>query len=127
MNPSPLEATVSGDGERARIALRGRIDREGDTTLAEASSRAAALGAPVVELDFSAVDYINSTGIALIVRLLAEARRDRREVKARGLSEHYREIFRITRLSDFVTLEDDEAVVASPVAAGREEGAQDNA
>jgi anti-anti-sigma factor len=127
MNASPLEATVSGDGERARIALRGRIDREGDTALAEASSRAAALGAPVVELDFSAVDYINSTGIALIVRLLAEARRDRREVRARGLSEHYREIFRITRLSDFVTLEDDEAVVASPAGAGREEGAQNHA
>ena len=127
MNASPLEATVSGDRERARIALRGRIDREGDTALAEASSRAAALDAPVVELDFSAVDYINSTGIALIVRLLAEARRDRREVRARGLSEHYREIFRITRLSDFVTLEDDEAVIASPAGAGREEGAQDHA
>jgi anti-anti-sigma factor len=127
MNAKPLEASVSGDGVRARIALRGRIDREGDAALAEASSRAAALGAPVVELDFAAVDYINSTGIALIVRLLAEARRDHREVRARGLSEHYREIFRITRLSDFVTLEDDEPVVAVAPAAGREEGAQDHA
>jgi anti-anti-sigma factor len=127
MNAKPLEASVSGDGVRARIALRGRIDREGDAALAEASSRAAALGAPVVELDFAAVDYINSTGIALIVRLLAEARRDHREVRARGLSEHYREIFRITRLSDFVTLEDDEPVVAVALAAGREEGAQDHA
>ena len=94
--------------------------------MAEASSRAAALGAPVVELDFAGVDYINSTGIALIVRLLAEARRDHREVRARGLSEHYQEIFRITRLSDYVTLED-EAVAPSPVRAGREEGAQDHA
>jgi anti-sigma B factor antagonist len=109
MNASPLEATVSGDGDRARIALRGRIDREGDAALAEASSRASALGAPIVELDFSAVDYINSTGIALIVRLLAEARRDRREVKARGLSEHYREIFRITRLSDFMEIVEGDA------------------
>ena len=50
----------------------------------EASSRATALGAPVIELDFGAVDYINSTGITLIVRLLAEARRDHREVRARG-------------------------------------------
>jgi anti-sigma B factor antagonist len=126
MNANPLEATVSGDGERARIALRGRIDRDGDTALAEASSRAGTLGAPVVELDFAGVDYINSTGIALIVRLLAEARRDHREVRARGLSEHYREIFRITRLSDFVTLED-EAVVPLPVAAGHEEGGRDHA
>jgi anti-anti-sigma factor len=127
MNANPLEATVSGDGERAVITLRGRIDREGDAALAEASSRAAALGAPVVELDFAAVDYINSTGIALIVRLLAEARRDHREVRARGLSEHYREIFRITRLSDYVTLEDDEAVAAVATAVGREEGALDHA
>jgi anti-anti-sigma factor len=122
MQPNPLEATVSGDGERARIALRGRIDREGDAALSEASSRAAALGPSVIELDFSGVDYINSTGIALIVRLLAEARRDHREVRARGLTEHYREIFRITRLSDFVTLEDDEALSPQPVGAGTEEG-----
>jgi anti-anti-sigma factor len=127
MNASPLEATVSGDSERARIALRGRIDREGDTALAEASSRATALGAPIIELNFGEVDYINSTGIALIVRLLAEARRDHREVRARGLSEHYREIFRITRLSDFVTLEDDDLVdpvVRLPVSTGTVEGAQ---
>jgi anti-anti-sigma factor len=127
MGTSPLEAKVSGDDRRARIELRGQIDREADAALAQASARAASLGAPVIELDFGAVDYINSTGIALIVRLLAEARRDHREVRARGLSEHYREIFRITRLSDYLTLEDEEAVVPSPVAAGREEGAQDHA
>ncbi len=57
-------------------------------------------------LDFANVDYINSTGIALIVRLLAEARRDHREVIAVGLSDHYREIFRITRLSDYLVISD---------------------
>ena len=76
-----------------------------------------ALGAAAIELDFTAVGYINSTGIALIVRLLANARRDRREVRARGLTEHYREIFRITRLSDFMTLLDE-----APAAAGGADG-----
>jgi anti-sigma B factor antagonist len=108
MNASPLEATVSGDGERARIALRGRIDREGDAALAEASSRAAALGAPVVELDFAGVDYINSTGIALIVGLLAQARARGIDITACGLSDHYREIFEITRLADFMRIADNE-------------------
>jgi anti-anti-sigma factor len=64
-------------------------------------------------LDFANVDYINSTGIALIVRLLAEARRDHREVIALGLSDHYREIFRITRLSDYLTIAD--TTSATPV------------
>jgi anti-anti-sigma factor len=63
---------------------------------------------PVVVLDFAAVDYINSTGIALIVGLLAAARKSGQEVRARGLAEHYREIFRITRLSDFMTILDEE-------------------
>ena len=57
-----------------------------------------------VVLDFSAVDYINSTGIALIVSVLARARAERRKVVACGLSAHYREIFDITRLSDFIEL-----------------------
>jgi anti-anti-sigma factor len=126
MNANPLEATVSGDGELARIVLRGRIDRDGDGALAEASSRAAAMSAPVVELDFGAVDYINSTGIALIVRLLAEARRDHRQVRARGLTEHYQEIFRITRLSDYMTLDEDELIAPLPVGAGPAEGSQDH-
>ena len=55
-------------------------------------------------LDFRDVGYINSTGIALVVRLLADARRDGRAVRAVGLTPHYQEIFRITRLSDFMDI-----------------------
>ena len=55
------------------------------------------------------VGYINSTGIALVVRLLADARRDGRTVRAVGLTEHYQEIFRITRLSDFMEIVEGDA------------------
>ena len=40
--------------------------------------------------------------------MLARARADARPVSARGLTEHYREIFEITRLSDFMTILADE-------------------
>jgi anti-sigma B factor antagonist len=113
MDATPLTADVAPVGDTAVIILRGRIDREGEAALGGAYAEAAGLGAAVVELDFDAVDYINSTGIALIVSLLADARRDRREVRARGLSEHYREIFRITRLSDYITLLDEPAMAAA--------------
>jgi anti-anti-sigma factor len=86
--------------------LSGRIDRDGDEAMTGAWQQARVMGSGDVVLDFARTDYINSTGIALIVRLLAEARRDARPVRASGLSEHYREIFRITRLSDFVTIDD---------------------
>ncbi len=120
MPASPLEADVSGGPEGARIALRGQIDRDADAAMADAYTRAVAHGPGAIELDFSEVGYINSTGIALIVRILADARRDHREVRARGLTEHYREIFRITRLADFMTMVDE----APAATAGGEGGSQ---
>ncbi len=106
---SPLAAQVRPEADGARIVLSGRIDRDGDDAMIGAYADARAIGTGPITLDFTATDYINSTGIALIVRLLAEARRDGRPVHAAGLSEHYREIFRITRLSDFMSLDDEEA------------------
>ena len=100
-----VEVDTAIPGE-ARLAMRGDVDIAADETLADAYAAAAAAGATRVILDFANVDYINSTGIALIVRLLAEARRDHREVIAVGLSDHYREIFRITRLSDYLVIAD---------------------
>jgi anti-sigma B factor antagonist len=106
-----IEVEPSGPSETT-LRLHGDIDVFADEALAEAYAQATGAQATRLILDFAGVGYINSTGIALIVRLLAEARRDRREVIAVGLSEHYREIFRITRLSDYLT------IVDAPAAAG---------
>ena len=108
-----VEVLTPTAGE-ARLAMRGDVDVAADEALAAAYSAAAQSGAARVVLDFTQVDYINSTGIALIVRLLAEARRDHREVIAEGLTDHYREIFHITRLSDYMTIADSPS--ASPSA-----------
>jgi anti-anti-sigma factor len=103
-----LTTRIDSGREQGRIAMRGRLDRDADSALTAAYADATAGGATELELDFGEVGYINSTGIALVVRLLAEARRDGRTVVATGLSKHYREIFRITRLSDFMTIVGDE-------------------
>ena len=105
---SMCEATTRVVPGAAVIELSGEVDGSAATVLTGAYERAVngdsaeALG--TVVLDFAAVDYINSTGIALIVSVLARARAERRKVVACGLSPHYREIFDITRLSDFIEL-----------------------
>ena len=90
----------------AVIELSGEVDGSAADVLTKAYQAAVGTHADLgtVVLDFSAVDYINSTGIALIVSVLARARAERRKVVACGLSPHYREIFDITRLSDFIEL-----------------------
>jgi anti-anti-sigma factor len=120
MNKERLSVeVVAAPPGAARLEMRGDVDIAADETLADAYATAAASGAERVVLDFTNVDYINSTGIALIVRLLAEARRDHRAVIAEGLTDHYREIFRITRLSDYLTIADPE-----PATSVREEAAR---
>lgn len=123
MDASPLTTSVDAAADLSQVALAGRIDRDADSALATAYTAASAEGARRIRLDFAAVDYINSTGIALIVRLLAEARRDGREIVVAGLSAHYREIFRITRLSDYMTIEEAAPAAGASAAVGTREGA----
>ena len=59
-------------------------------------------------LSFENSGYINSTGIALVVGLLASARAHGIPIRAYGLTDHYREIFEITRLADFMAIDTDE-------------------
>jgi anti-anti-sigma factor len=105
----PFRAEVRGTRELATIDLHGDINVAAEAGLGAAYAEVVALDAGTALLDFTDTEYINSTGIALIVRLLADARRDRREVRACGLSPHYVEIFQITRLSDYMRIFNDQA------------------
>jgi anti-anti-sigma factor len=100
-----LEAAVRRSGGTPVVELIGDIDASADAALQAAWDDAAA-GTEEVILDFSRTSYINSTGIALIVQLLANARARNIALTARGLSEHYRTIFEITRLADFMRIAD---------------------
>ena len=99
----------------AIIDLHGEINSSAEDALNQAYADAEAQNPAAVLLNFSEVDYINSTGIALIVGLLAQARKARRPLMTCGLSEHYEEIFKITRLSDFMSIYPDEETALQDV------------
>ena len=103
-----LVASVRREPAGAVLDLRGEINGFGQETLDTAYAEAEKGDPEAIILDFEEVDYINSTGIALIVGLLAKARAAKRKLLAYGLSEHYVEIFNVTRLSDFVGVYPDE-------------------
>lgn len=115
---TPLSAEVRQLPGGAVMDLRGDIDGGAEEVLNRAYAEAETTGQPVVVLNFAQVGYINSTGIALIVGLLARSRAARRRLAVVGLSDHYREIFTITRLSDFMSLHADEASALATPAAG---------
>ena len=103
-----LEAEVRQERGVVVLDLRGEINGFAQEALDAAYSEAESNDPEAILLNFEGVDYINSTGIALIVGLLAKARASHKRLLACNLSEHYVEIFNITRLSDFMSVFPDE-------------------
>ena len=109
MDDRRFDARVETAGDDVQLRMQGDLDSRAEATLDQAYGEASSTGRSRLTLDFGDVGYINSTGIALVVRLLADAKRDGRGVRAVGLTPHYREIFRITRLSDFMDIVEGDA------------------
>ncbi|MBW3664490.1 MAG: STAS domain-containing protein [Actinobacteria bacterium] len=108
-----FHAGVRHHGTTAIVELHGDINGAADQVLNDAYAQATTSEPRAVLLDFSDVEYLNSTGIALIVGLLAEARKTSRAVLVCGLSDHFRHIFEITRLADFMSFFPDQASAVS--------------
>jgi len=108
MPAQPFSAETVVVGGQATITIHGDLSGAADAELTGAYDEARTAGMTRLTMDFSQAAYINSTGIAVLVRILAAGRRDHVDVSARGLSPHYVEIFEITRISDFMRIERDE-------------------
>ena len=108
MTTTDSTAVVRYRDGTAIVDLPAQIDHTAETALNEAYLAAMEHGSKTVLLNFAGVEFLSSTGIALVVGILARARKDGRAITAAGLSDHYREIFEITRLADFMTIFADE-------------------
>ena len=55
-------------------------------------------------LDFTKVDYINSSGIALVIQLLIEADHSAQKISAFGLSQHFNKVFTMVGITKYAKL-----------------------
>ena len=92
----------------AVIEVKGDVTAACEGQLMEAFGDASTGNTKVVGLDFSGLEYMNSSGIGLLVTLLVRANRQKQRLVAFGLTEHYRQIFSLTRLDDAIKLFDSE-------------------
>ena len=109
MPQAQVKMNVRKACEKARVIdVEGELTAFAEEALNAAYAEAESNDPEAILLNFEGIDYINSTGIALIVGLLAKARISKRRLVAYGLSDHYVEIFNITRLSDLMSVFPDE-------------------
>jgi anti-anti-sigma factor len=100
---------VRHQGSVSIIDLQGEINAALEEALKNAYAEAIGPNPSAILLNLSDVEYITSTGMAVLVGLLAQAHQANRRLAACGLNEHYREVFQITRMTDFMEIFPDEA------------------
>ncbi|MBI5300939.1 MAG: STAS domain-containing protein [Chloroflexi bacterium] len=115
MDPSPFAAKVRALSRMRAIEMSGEIDGSQSDQLMALFNQVVIQKPSAVLLDFTEIGYINSKGIAAIVAMLTRAQLAQVRLLACGLSEHYREIFQITRLSDFIEIYSDQATAMNSV------------
>jgi anti-sigma B factor antagonist len=116
MTPSTLSTNVRRVGNVAILDIEGEITASSEEALGEAYAEGADGGTKAVVLNFTGLEYMNSGGIGLLVTLLVRANRAKQQLLAFGLTDHYRQIFELTRLDEAIGIYDDEA--AAVAAAG---------
>ena len=64
---------------------------------------------PVLLLDFKGVEYLNSSGIALVIQVLMAAAKASQKVAIAGLTPHFVKVFTMVGITKYATLYADEA------------------
>lgn len=91
------------------IDIDGQVTGFAEKVMNEAYEQASADGATFILLNFTNLEYMNSSGIGLLVTMLIRAQRNNCRLAACGLSPHYRQIFELTRLDDAIAIYETEA------------------
>jgi anti-anti-sigma factor len=88
------------------IDIQGEVTAAAEDMLMEAYNQIGA--ARTIILNFSRLEYMNSSGIGLLVTLLIRANRQGQHLIAVSMSEHYRHIFDLTGLNQAIMIYDTE-------------------
>jgi anti-sigma B factor antagonist len=117
MTPDTLSMEVRRIDEKVAVLdIQGDITASSEEALGEAYAEAAEGATRAVVLNFTGLEYMNSGGIGLLVTLLVRANRAKQKLLAYGLTEHYRQIFELTRLDEAIGIYENEAGAVSAAA-----------
>jgi anti-sigma B factor antagonist len=105
MSQANVKMSTRKMGEKTSVIdIDGEVTAAAENPLMDAYTEATSAGARNVILNFEGLDYMNSSGIGLLVTLLIRAQRQKQRLMAAGLSEHYQQIFELTRLNEAITI-----------------------
>lgn len=112
MNVRPINPATS------IIDIEGEVTAFAEQIMMRAYAEASSPTTRAIILNFSQLEYMNSSGIGLLVTLLIRVNRQKQRLLSYGLSEHYRHIFTLTRISDAIHIFNDEQQALAAASGG---------
>jgi anti-sigma B factor antagonist len=109
MPEAQVKMNVRSAGEKASIIdIHGELTAFAEGVLMDAYNQASDGQVRAIILNFEDLEYMNSSGIGLLVTLLIRINREKQQLLTYGLSDHYMSIFQITRLDDAIAIHESE-------------------
>jgi anti-sigma B factor antagonist len=116
MTDRKLAVSTRSAGNFASVVdIAGDVTADAENALADAYTQAATKGVKAVILNFEKMEYMNSSGIGLLVTLLIRAQRQGQSLLAVGLNDHYQHIFQLTRLNEAIQIFDSESAAMKAI------------
>jgi anti-anti-sigma factor len=95
------------DGDVVIVRLSGRLDSSAASSAEERLSAALAGEPPRMAIDMSALDYISSAGLRVLLVLAKKAQQQKGKLVLSGLAPNVREVFAATGFDTIFAIEPD--------------------
>lgn len=101
-----IEINLEKQGNITIFDIQGDVTAFSEPYFSEAYKDANDQGASKMLLKFTEDAYINSGGIAVLIQLLAETKRNNQKISITGLSDHFQKIFNMVGITKFAKIYD---------------------
>ena len=108
------EITLKKHGSVVVLSIQGDITSFSEPFLNQAYKDANDQGTEKILLNIEEGAYINSGGIAVLIQILAQTKKNNQQISITGLSEHFKKIFNMVGITKFANIHND---VESAIAA----------
>ena len=101
------EVTLKKQGSIVIFNIQGDITSFSEPFLNQAYKEANDQGTEKILLNLEEGAYINSGGIAVLIQILAQTKKNNQQISITGLSEHFKKIFNMVGITKFADIHND--------------------
>ena len=99
-----IQVSISQKDEVSILYIKGDVTHITGEAIEDAYQKVSTAGAKKILLYFDKDGYINSGGIAILIGIASESRKNEQTIRMTGLSSHFQKIFSMVGLTKYTEI-----------------------